>query len=123
MKNTIAKLATFSLLAAALLVVPAVSRADDSTNAPAGQTPPKKHSNVIHGKVASVDATAMTFTVGESTVTVTSETKITKDGQPAVFSDITAGETVAAAYKKDDAGKMTATSVRIGEKKKKAAAQ
>jgi len=65
----------------------------------------------------------MTFMVGKMTIAVTSSTKITKDGQPAVFADITAGETVGGAYKKDDAGKLNAMSVRIGEKKKKKAAQ
>ena len=52
---------------------------------------------------------------------VTSDTKITKDGQPARFADITAGATVSGAYKKDADGKLTATTVRIGEKKKKTA--
>jgi hypothetical protein len=121
MKNNttdLIKTACLALIATALIAVPAMTRAEDSTNAPAAQTPaPKKHSNVIHGKVAAVDATAMTFTVGDSTVAVSSSTKITKNGQPAVFADITVGETVASAYKKDDAGKLNATSVRIGAKK------
>jgi hypothetical protein len=119
MKNKIAKLTlklTFlALMATALVAAPAVCRADDSTNAPA--TPAKKHSNALHGKVASVDANAMTFVVGESTIVVGSATKIMKDGQPAVFADIKEGENVSVAYKKDDAGKMNATSVRIGAKK------
>jgi len=121
MKNNIAKITLFSLIAAALVAVPAVSRAEDSTSTPAAAAPtPKKHGGTpIHGKVAAVDAAAMTFTVGTTTVSVTSDTKITKDGQPATFSDITVGAAVAGSYKKDDAGKLTATSVRVGEKKKK----
>jgi hypothetical protein len=126
MKNNLAKITlklTFlACVAAALTAVPAVSRAEDSTNAAAATPAPKKHSNALHGKVVSVDAAAMTFTVGNSTISVTSTTKIFKDGQPAVFADITAGENVSIAYKKDDAGKMNATSVRIGEKKKPAPA-
>jgi hypothetical protein len=117
MKNKLAKITCFAFIAAALVATPAISRAEDSTNTPAA-TPSKKHSNALHGKVVSVDSAAMTFIVGESTITVTSETKIFKDGQPAVFADITAGENVSIAYKKDDAGKMNATSVRIGQKKK-----
>jgi len=124
MKNNIAKITLFSLVAAALVAVPCISRAEDSTNTPAATAPaPKKHSLTFHGKVATVDATAMCFTVGTMTINVTSETKIKKDGEPATFSDITVGETIAGAYKKDDAGKINATSLRIGEKKKAAAPQ
>lgn len=94
MKNTIVKIASFAFVAAALMTAPALSQAQDSTNAPAAQAP-KKHPNVIHGKVAAVDATAMTFTIGNSTLSVTSETKLSKEGKPAVFADITVGENVA----------------------------
>ena len=124
MKNkatNLTKITCLALLGAALFAVPAVTCAQDSTNAPAAPAP-KKHGSVFHGKVAAVDATAMTFTVGESTAVVTSATKITKDGQPAVFADITVGQTVACAYKKDDAGKLNAISVRIGAKKQAAPA-
>jgi hypothetical protein len=121
MKNTIARITCFAFIAAALTAMPTLSRAEDSTNAPAAPAPaPKKH-NVIHGKVAAVDATALTFTVGETTIGITSTTRIIKDGKPAVFADITVGAEVASAYKKDDAGKLNAVSVRIGEKKKPAA--
>ena len=124
MKNNIAKITLLSLVAAALVAVPSVSRAEDSTNTPAAAAPAhKKHNPPFHGKVVSVDAAAMTFTVGKMTIAITSTTKITKDGQPAVFSDITTGETVRGVYKKDDAGKLNALSVRIGEKKKKKPAQ
>ena len=121
MKNNIAKITLFSLVTAALVAVPAVSRAEDSTNAPAKTQPALKKltSLPFHGKVASVDATAMTFTVDTNTIAVTSTTKITKNGQPAVFADITTGETVGGSYKKDADGKLNATTVRIGEKKKK----
>ena len=124
MKNNIIKTSLFSLVAAALLAVPVVSRAADATNTPAATAPvPKKNGALpFHGKVASVDATAMTFTVGTLTIAVTSTTKISMDGQPATFADITTGATVGGSYKKDAAGKLTAGSVRIGEKKKKAAA-
>jgi hypothetical protein len=126
MKNTLAKITlkvTFlACVAAALAVVPAVSRADDSTNTPAATPAPKKHGLPFHGKVASVDSAAMTFTVGTMTIAITSTTKITKDGQPAVFSDITTGEMVRGSYKKDDSGTLNATLVRIGEMKKAAPA-
>ena len=118
------KIACLTLVATALVGAPAIVRAEDSTNASAAQTPaPKKKGGLpFHGKVAAVDANAMTFTVGTMTIAIGSNTKITKDGKPAVFSDIAVGENVAGSYKKDDAGKMTASSVKIGAAKKKEAA-
>lgn len=125
MKNkatNLTKITCLAVMAAALIAAPAITRAQDSTNAPAAQTPaPKKHGLPFHGKVASVDATAMTFTVGTMTIGITSATKISKDGKPAVFADITAGENVSGSYKKDEAGKLSATSVRVGAPKPAAA--
>jgi hypothetical protein len=113
------KLTFLAVMAVALAAAPGVCRADDSTNA-AAATPAKKHVPPIHGKVASVDANAMTFVIGNSTIAVSSETKITKDGQPAVFGDIKEGENASVTYKtKDDSGKVNATAVRIGAGKKK----
>jgi hypothetical protein len=123
MKNKLATLTCFAFLAAALVATPALSRAADSTNAPAAENPvPKKHGLPFHGKVASVDPAAMTFTVGAMTIAITSQTKISKEGQPAVFADITAGAMVRGSYKKDDAGKLNATVVKIGGTKKSAPA-
>jgi hypothetical protein len=119
MKNTIVKIACFASVAVALTDMPAISQTDVSTNIPAARTPAPVKRSVIHGKVVALDATAMTFTVGSTTIAITSNTKISKAGKPAVFADITAGETVASAYKKDDAGKLIAISLRIGGKKKK----
>ena len=108
-----------ALLAAALLVAPGRTLAQDSTNNPVAQVPvPKKHGLRFHGKVASVDATTMTFKVGALTLGITSATKLSKEGQPAMFSDISVGQHVSGAYKKDEAGKLNATSVRIGAPKK-----
>jgi hypothetical protein len=118
MKNKLAKITCFAFVAAALIAAPALSRAAD-TNTPAAQPSPKKHGAGVQGKVTAVDATALTFTVGTNTLVVGSATKISKDGQPGVFSDITVGESVHAGYKKDAEGKLNATSVRIGEAKAK----
>lgn len=116
-------IALFSLIAAALIAAPSIHAQDAAKPAKpeAGQDAhagKKKGVTPLHGKVAAVDTTAMTVTVGQSTVNVTSDTKITKDGKPATLSDITVGENVNIAYKKDDAGKMNATTIRIGEKAK-----
>ena len=120
MKNQITKIALLGLVTAALVTVPSVTRAQDSTNAPAA--PMHAHHPPIHGKVASVDTAAMTITVGETTIVVTSETKIAKDGKPATLSDIAVGDNVVATGKKDDSGKFTATKIADGKvmKKKKA---
>jgi hypothetical protein len=119
MKTKLTSIACCAFIAVALAATPSLSRAADSTNAPAAQTPtPKKHGLPYRGKVAAVDANAMTFTVGATTYAITSATKITKEGKPAIFSDITVGAAVHGSYVKDDAGKANATLVRIGATKK-----
>src|SRR2546430_2682721 len=51
-----------------------------------------------HGKIASVDATAKSFTVGSMTIKVTDDTKITKQGAAATMADIVADEDVRGSY-------------------------
>jgi len=122
MKKQIIKF-TLGLFATAILAAPLLTRAqENSTNPPAtsGQTEPakpKKHEgNVFRGTVNALDAKAMTLTVGKRTFEVTSETKITKNGQPAILSDIAVGDKVGGAYKKAADGKLTATTINDGKK-------
>lgn len=127
MKTNIAKISLLTLIAAAILAVPVAARAQDATtNAPATGAPVKakkaKTGLTFHGAASAVDTNAMTITVGKHTFNVTSDTKITKNGQPAVLSDITVGETVGGAYKKGADGSLNATSIKVGGKKKKDAA-
>lgn len=123
MKSNLLKTACYAFVAAALVACPALALAADATNAPAAQpAPPKIHPLPFHGKVVAVDTHAMTFGIGSQTFVVTSATKITKAGKPAVFADITVGENVTGSYKKDDAGKLNTASVRIVENKKPDAA-
>ena len=70
----------------------------------------------FHGKVTAVDANAMTLTVGNLTLQVTSDTKISKDGKPAKLSDGVVGEQVRGAYRKSEGGKFNAISVYLGAK-------
>ncbi len=111
----------FSLVAAALVAVPSMSQAQDSsTNAPAAA---KKIS--FHGKAAAVDAAAMTVTVGTNVIHITSETKIAKEGKPAMLSEIKEGDTVSGSYQKEENGKDDAVKLNDGmtkspKKKKKA---
>ena len=120
MKKQIIKL-TLSLFATAIIAAPVLAHAQNSgTNLPAapGQTEPakpKKHEgNVFHGTVSAVDAKTMTLTVGKRTFDVTSETKITKDGKPAILGDIAVGDKVGGAYKKDG-DKLAATTINVGK--------
>jgi hypothetical protein len=125
MKRAILKITALSLFAAAIVAAPTVTRAQDATNAPAMSGKHKKHDvTPFHGKLSAIDTNAMTLTVGERTFEITSETKITKDGQPAVLSDGVVGEMAGGAYKKGSDGKLEATTVSFGtkapgEKKKK----
>ena len=122
MKKQIIKL-TLGLFATAIIAAPLLSRAQENgANPPAapGQTEPakpKKHEGLVFmGKVTTVDAKAMTLTVGTRTFDVTSATKITKNGQPAVLGDIAVGDKVGGAYKKTDGGKLAATTINDGKK-------
>ncbi len=104
MKTQTAKIALVSLVAAALMVVPTLSRAEVKAKdmpASADQAAPAKRHLPFHGKIAAVDAAASTFTVGTLTFKVTAETKITKEGKEAKLGDFAAGDNVAGAYKKD----------------------
>jgi hypothetical protein len=116
-------IALYALIVAALMAAPALVRAEDSpakkpAAAEAG-APAKKHGVPFRGTVSAVDAKAMTVKLASRTFTVTSETKITKEGKPAVFADITVGEKITGQYKKDSAGKLEATIIHIGGKAEK----
>jgi hypothetical protein len=122
MTKNISKITILSLFAAALVAMPALSRAE-VTNAPAsGQTAQPKHKKnnpPFHGILKAVDTGAKTLTVGTLTLQITSDTKITKDGQPATLSDGVVGEPVSGAYTKTDDGKPNALIVHFGAKPKK----
>jgi Cu/Ag efflux protein CusF len=117
------QIALFALVAAALVAAPTVIRAQDASvtnnNAAAAAPAGKKHAAPVVGKVAAVDAKAMTLTVGTKTFNITADTKIKKDGKEATLSEITVGEKVAVIAKKDDAGKLTAVSIHAGKKAEK----
>ena len=126
MKKHIARLSLLTLCAAAILAVPASSRAQATTNAPAtaAQTPPvRKHTATpsatlpFHGTLTAVDTNAMTLTVGKRTFDMTSDTTITKDGKPATLADFAAGDSVAGSYKKDG-DKLKVTTMHNAKKKK-----
>ena len=122
MTKNISTITVLGLLTAAFIALPVRSRAGDAdANLPAtsDQTPPgksKKHGVPFHGKVAAVDAQAMTLTVGTMIIHVTADTKVIKNGQPATLADAVVGEQVGGAYLKADDGQLNATLVRFGPK-------
>lgn len=121
MKKNTAKLTVLTLCAAAIFAVPALSRAQDATNAPAAvkTAPAHKHADravPFRGSIAALDANAMTLTVGHRTFNITSETRITKDGRPAVLADGVAGEPVTGSYRKAADGTLNAATVHFRTK-------
>jgi hypothetical protein len=138
MKRTILKIAVCALFAAPIIshgqdtntgvAAPAASMQAEpppvvaapvveipDTNAPAPAKPKKmKTMLVASGKVVNVDTNAMTLTVGKRTFEMTSETRITKGGKPAILDDIAVDDKVGIAYKKAK-GKLEA--ITINDKK------
>lgn len=121
----------WSLGAASLLVLAVAAPSPLSaqiTNKPAAPKKPstetqepaksekKPSAGPFHGKLASVDQTAKTITVGKRTFLITSESKIKKDGKPALLQDGVVGEEVSGYVKPNDAGKLVATTVNFGPK-------
>jgi hypothetical protein len=73
----------------------------------------------FHGKLKAVDKAAETITVGELVIAITSDTKIWKDGKPAILADGVVDEPVSGAYKKAADGKLDATKITFGKKVEK----
>jgi hypothetical protein len=113
------QIALLSIVAAALMVTPALSRAQDKPAAtePAAPAPTKNHGVPFHGKVVSVDAAASTLVVGKHTLSITPDTKILKADKAATLADVTAGEIVSGSYKKVG-DNLQVTKLTIGSKSK-----
>jgi hypothetical protein len=122
MKKYIPKIIALGLFITIFTAAPMWSHAQDATtNAPtAVPAKHKKHSHIpFRGRLTAVDTNAMTFTIKTRTFEITSHTKITKDGRPAVLDDGVVGEMATGAYRKKDDGKLTALSLHFHTKKKK----
>jgi hypothetical protein len=115
--KSITKLSLVLLTAVAFAAFPAHAQSDSTaTNAPA----PRPRPQGFVGTISAIDSTAMTLTLkgrgpnaADTTVKVTSDTKITKDRQPAVFADLKEGLRASGTGKKGDDGVWTATTLRI----------
>lgn len=124
MKKYTAKIALITLIAAGLAAPMFLHAQDASTNAPDATTsaPKPKHAHhglPFHGTVDGVDTNAMTLTVGSRTFQITSKTKISNNGQPAILADGVVGEKVSGAYRTNTDGTLTASSVYFGTHPKK----
>jgi hypothetical protein len=74
----------------------------------------------MHGTASAVDASAKTFTIAGKTSSrvfkATDETKITKAGAEAKFSELTENERVSGSYWKREDGTLELKSLKIGGK-------
>jgi len=119
--KSLSKIATFSLLAAALAAWPAQLFAQTTNksagkNAPAEKKEPgKQTAGPFRGNLAALDKSAKSISVGKRTFYVTSETRILKAGKPATLEDGVVGEEVSGGFKTEN-GKLVATKVTFGPK-------
>ncbi len=114
------------LTAAMVLIGPAIQAAEGAKDKSA-QTPKserKQKQIPFRGKVSAVDKTAKTITLEgkekSRTFQITSATKITKDGKPAVMDDVIVGQTVGGSARETAAGKWEVVSLNVGAKAGKA---
>jgi hypothetical protein len=118
--NKFIKSGFIGLMAIAMVGTPVALHAQAATNAPAKKASASKTPTTktipFRGNIKAIDNTAKTISIGNETIQVTSETKITKAGKPATLTDGAVGEPVAGAYHKEADGKLDAISVRFGPK-------
>ena len=79
----------------------------------------KATSGPFHGKLASMDKSAKTITVGKRTFQVTSDSKIKRADKPATLEDAVVGEAVSGYVKANDSGQLVATTLNLGPKASK----
>lgn len=127
MKSTNLILTGLCAVALALGVAPAASAKSKPTPTPAASASPMaadaapkvERALPFHGKVASVDAAAKTFTMtskkGTSRVfKITDKTEIMKAGATATMTDIVAEEEVRGSFWKKEDGSLEAKKVHLG---------
>ncbi len=92
-----------------------------STPAPTSPAREKKRDTYpFNGTIALVDVTARTVTLkgreNKRVISLTEQTRLVKQGQPAAFEDLKAGERIGGTLRKNAAGREEALLVRIGPK-------
>ena len=113
-------MALAGLLAIAVAGMTFTVKAEDKPAAEK-QEKAKKDSGPFRGKIASIDKSEKTITVGKRTFQITSTSKITKDGNAATIDDVKEGEMVGGAFKKSADGKLEVTTLNVGQKPEAAA--
>jgi len=112
-----------ALLAAAVAGMPALLLAQTKEKPAKTATEKKEGSEKkptagpFHGKLAAVDKTGKTITVGKRTFQITSETKMFKAGKPATLDEGIVGDEASGYVKPTEDGKLVATKVNFGPKK------
>ncbi|MBW8865096.1 MAG: hypothetical protein JF609_09295 [Verrucomicrobia bacterium] len=114
MKTSFLKITTCILFAAASLATTSVSRAADAAATPT--TTEAAGPAKFYGPVSAVDTNKMTFTVGDQTFTVTSESHLTKAGNAATLADAVVGEPARGSYTTGKDGKLDITKTNFGKK-------
>jgi len=125
MKTPFFKSIATILLAAALCLFEVSTHAQTQTNKAAADkkssassksSETKASAGPFHGKLAALDKSAKTVTVGKRTFQVTAETKIIKNEKPATINDGVIDDVVSGYYKTSSDGKLTLTTLRFGPK-------
>ena len=98
----------------------AVAQPPPTNSAPAARMA-RPRAKSVAGVVAAVDNDGKTITLKnhDKPFSVTSKTRISKEGQPATLSDIMAGDKVTLRARDDENGNPVATSIRDGRAKPK----
>mgnify|MGYP001615332736 FL=1 len=103
-----------------LLAMAVIAFALPTTAAEKGKEKKKSDTFPFNGKVTAVDKTAKTFSLAGKdkprVFEITSQTKITKAGKPAILDDAVVGEDAGGVAKRGADGKNEAVSVRFGPK-------
>ena len=84
-----------------------------TTNMIPRPAPPIHRLPPIHGVVSAVDTNAMTLTIGNSTFSVSSKTKIAKANGAVKLSDINVGDYALVVYIKGPDGSLKALGIRV----------
>src|SRR5438093_7713764 len=112
MTKSILKVGLLSLVAGGVLLIPALVQGQEKEKSTAEKKQPahaKQTTGPFHGKLAAVDKSAKSITVGKRTFYITSETKINKAGKPATLDDGVVGEEASGGFKTADDGKLVVT--------------
>jgi hypothetical protein len=111
------KLSTFAFLATALTALPAHAQATKTNKPPVdAKASTEKKPHPIHGKLAAINKSANSITVGKTPYFLNAETKITKGGKPASLEQAVIGEDVSGYVKPGSDGKLFASTLHLSPK-------